>query len=168
MLDDRRLPASTPGSKRVAARANEFLTFRVGKEHYGVEILKVQEIRRSEPVKPIANSPAFVKGIINLRGTIVPIIDMRIKLNSAGTAHDDLAAVIVLNVGRRVIGAVVDGVSEVVELGEEDFRPLPDVSMFATHCILGIGTHADRMLILMNIEKLLTEPDMALVDGLAH
>ena len=156
------------GKARDAAHASEFLTFCVGKEQYGVEILKVQEIRRWESTTAIANSPKFVKGVINLRGTIVPIIDMRMKLDSGEAAYGELTAVIVLNVAGRVIGMVVDAVSEVVMLGAGEILPLPDVSLFGTHCILGIGSHEQRMLILLDIEKLLTGPEMALVDGVVH
>jgi len=155
-------------NERGAAQASEFLTFRVGKEHYGVEILKVQEIRRWEPATPIADSPDFVKGVINLRGTIVPIIDMRVKLNSGDAAYGELTAVIVLNVAGRVVGIVVDAVSEVLMLGANEIRPLPEVSLFRTHSILGIGVREQLMLILLDIEKLLTGPEMALVEGVVH
>lgn len=165
MFHQQLLPAK--GEKR-AAQASEFLTFRVGNEHYGVAILNVQEIRRWESVTSIADSPEFVKGVVNLRGTIVPIIDMRLKLKSAEATYDDLTAVIVLNMGTRVIGIVVDAVSEVVALGAQDIRPLPNVSVFAMRGILGIGTHEDRMLILLDIERLLTKPETAALDGVVH
>ena len=143
----------------------EFLTFTLGKEEYGIEILKVQEIRSYEQVTTIANAPAFIKGVVNLRGTIVPIVDMRIKFNLGEAQYNELTVVIVLNVAGRVVGMVVDGVSDVISLGAEQIRPAPDFSSsFDVKYITGLGTVDERMLILVDIEKLMTGRDMALVE----
>ncbi|MBE0621282.1 MAG: chemotaxis protein CheW [Burkholderiales bacterium] len=148
-----------------ASEQQEFLSFTLGKEEYGIEILKVQEIRSYEEPTTIANAPGFIKGVVNLRGIIVPIVDMRIKFNLGEAAYNELTVVIVLNVAGRVVGMVVDGVSDVVRLPAEQIRPAPDFSSsFDMKYITGLGTVDERMLILVDIEKLMTGSDMALMD----
>jgi purine-binding chemotaxis protein CheW len=143
----------------------EYLTFTLGSEEYGVDILKVQEIRGYEKPTAIANAPAYIKGVVNLRGTIVPIVDMRIKFNLGEPTYDQFTVVIILNVAGRVVGVVVDGVSDVIGLGAEQMRPAPDFSAsFDTRYIMGLGTVDDRMLILIDIEKLMSSSDMGLID----
>src|SRR5947208_17096327 len=102
---------STRESRQAAVPKKEFLTFRLGTEHYGIDILKVQEIRGYEQPTTIANSPPFIKGVINLRGVIVPILDLRVKFRLPETKYDDFTVVIILNVASRVVGVVVDSVS---------------------------------------------------------
>jgi purine-binding chemotaxis protein CheW len=149
--------------------ANEFLTFRLGAEEYGIEILKVQEIRGYESVTTIANAPDFIKGVVNLRGVIVPIVDMRIKFKLGKVEYDQFTVVIILNVSGRVVGMVVDGVSDVITLAAENIRPAPEFGgVLNTEYIIGLGTIDERMLILMDIEKLMTGADMALMDQAAH
>jgi purine-binding chemotaxis protein CheW len=134
----------------------EFLVFKLGKEEYGVNILRVQEIRSYEPPTRMANTAPFVKGVINLRGVIVPIIDMRIKFDLAEVNYDDFTVVIVLNIGNRVVGMVVDGVSDVLTLEPSQLRPVPTLeSALASDHLLAIGSVGDRMLILVDIEKLM-------------
>jgi purine-binding chemotaxis protein CheW len=126
-------------------------------------------IRRWEQPTSIANAPAFIKGVINLRGTIVPIVDMRIKFGLGEAAYDMFTVVIILNVAGRVVGMVVDAVSDVLTLAAEQIRPAPDFSAaFDTQYITGLGTVDNRMLILVEIEKLMTSADMALVDAPLH
>jgi purine-binding chemotaxis protein CheW len=163
------------------ARTQEFLTFKLGAEEYGIDILKVQEIRGYDTVTRIANAPAFIKGVINLRGVIVPIVDLRLKFALGEARYDSFTVVIILNVAGRVVGAVVDSVSDVLELAAEQVRPAPEFSsMLDASYITGIGSvkaggekgadtdgQADRMLILVDIEKLMTSPDMALVNAAA-
>ncbi len=157
-------PAHTVGSGPV----QEYLTFTLGKEEYGVDILKVQEIRGYEKPTAIANAPAYIKGVVNLRGTIVPIVDMRIKFNLGELTYDQFTVVIILNVAGRVVGVVVDGVSDVIGLGAEQMRPAPDFSgSFDTRYITGLGTVEDRMLILVDIEKLMSSSDMGLIEQAA-
>jgi purine-binding chemotaxis protein CheW len=149
--------------------ASEFLTFSLGREEYGIEILKVQEIRRWEQPTSIANAPAFIKGVINLRGTIVPIVDMRIKFSLGEASYDMFTVVIILNVAGRVVGMVVDAVSDVLALEPDQIRPAPDFSAaLDTQYITGLGTVENRMLILVDIEKLMTSADMALVENAIH
>lgn len=152
-----------------AAEREEFLTFTLGKEEYGIEILKVQEIRSYEQVTTIANAPEFIKGVVNLRGVIVPIVDMRIKFNLGEAQYTEFTVVIILNVAGRVVGMVVDSVSDVISLAPEQIRPAPDFSSsFDIKYITGLGTIDERMLILVDIEKLMTGSDMALMDTVAH
>jgi len=158
----RALQAQSPSS-------GEFLTFRLGAEEYGIDILKVQEIRSYEPPTRIANAPDFIKGVVNLRGVIVPILDLRLKLGCASAEYNGFTVVIVLNVRGRVVGAVVDSVSDVLELTKDSIRPAPEMnaSTVDTSYITGIGSVNDRMLILMDIEGLMSSADMGLMDQLA-
>ncbi len=147
----------------------EYLTFRLGAEEYGIDILKVQEIRSYEPPTRIANAPEFIKGVVNLRGVIVPIVDLRLKLGCPTIEYNSFTVVIVLNVRNRVVGAVVDSVSDVLELKRDEIRPAPEMSSAAvdTSFITGIGAVSDRMLILMDIEGLMSSADMGLMDSIA-
>ncbi len=146
----------------------EFLAFKLGQEEYGIDILKVQEIRGYESVTRIANAPEFIKGVVNLRGTIVPIVDMRIKFNLGEPTYDQFTVVIVLNFGQRVVGMVVDSVSDVMMLSPEQIRPAPAMgTMLDTEYLMGLGTIDDRMLILVDIERLMSQADMGLMDSLS-
>src|SRR5215218_7463850 len=148
-----------------AGAAQEYLTFTLGAEEYGVDILKVQEIRGYEKPTAIANAPAFIKGVVNLRGTIVPIVDMRIKFALGEAEYNQFTVVIILNVAGRIVGMVVDGVSDVIALAAEQMRAAPDFSSsFDTRYITGLGTVDDRMLILVDIENLMTGEEMALFE----
>ena len=141
--------------------AGEFLTFTLGDEHYGVDILKVQEIRGYDAVTRVPDAPEYIKGVINLRGTIVPVIDLRLKLRLREARYDSLTVMIVLNVLDRVVGIVVDGVSDVVPLAQEQVRPKPGFGAAVdTRFISGIGTLDDRMLILLDIPTLLDSADL--------
>lgn len=153
-------PASTTPSTEALPNAmtdlREFLAFKIGTEEYGVDILRVQEIRSYEKPTTIANAAAELKGVVNLRGVIVPIIDLRLKLGLKEAAYDHLTVVIVLNIGQRVVGVVVDSVSDVLTLEREQLRPVPALDMDADRDhLLAIGSVDDRMLILLDIEKLL-------------
>lgn len=150
---------------RQAERPREYLTFRLGEEEYGIDILKVQEIRGYEQPTRIANAPSFVKGVVNLRGVIVPIVDLRLKFQLGSAEYNDFTVVIILNLGARVVGVVVDSVSDVMDLSPEQIRPAPDVgSAVDSSFITGLGTLNDRMLILVEIERLMAAADMALAD----
>ena len=147
-----------------ASSAREYLTFRLDQEEYGIDILKVQEIRGYEPPTRIANAPEFIKGVVNLRGTIVPIVDMRIKFNCTQADYNTFTVVIILNLRQRVVGIVVDSVSDVMELPADAVRPAPDIeSAIDSGCILGLGSVGERMLILLDIHKLMGNVDMGLV-----
>lgn len=148
---------------------SEFLAFKLGSEEYGIDILRVQEIRSYEAPTRIANAPAFIKGVINLRGVIVPIIDMRLKFKLEQANYDGFTVVIVLNIGKQVVGMVVDAVSDVISLTPEQLRPVPEFSSaIDTNHVLAIGSVQERMLILLDIEKLMTSPEMGLMAQAAH
>jgi purine-binding chemotaxis protein CheW len=168
------------------AQGGEFLTFRLGQEEYGIDILRVQEIRSYEQPTRIANAPAFIKGVVNLRGVIVPIIDLRVKLGCDSVEYNTFTVVVVLNVHGRVVGAVVDSVSDVLELSKDEIKAAPAMSSSVdASFITGIGTirsgeksndrggekssntdtSSERMLILMDIEALMSSADMGLINA---
>lgn len=144
----------------------EFLVFTLGDEEYGIDILKVQEIRGYDQLTRIANTPAFIKGVTNLRGVIVPIIDLRVKFSQQDVSYNENTVVIVLNFSQRVVGIVVDGVSDVLSLSADQIRPAPEFAVtLSTEYLTGLGALGERMLILVDIEKLLSSEEMALVDS---
>ena len=145
--------------------AQEFLAFTLGKEEYGIHILKVQELRGYETPPRIANAPEFIKGVVNLRGIIVPIVDMRIKFNLGTPTYDQFTVVIILNIGGRVVGMVVDSVSDVITLTPEQVKPAPEMgTALNTDYLIGLGTVAERMLILVDIDRLMSSEEMGLID----
>ena len=166
---DMHSPSTAAGDARHVAGQQgahaEFLTFRLGAEEYGIDILRVQEIRSYEEPTRIANAPHFIKGVVNLRGVIVPVVDLRIKLGCEKVEYNGFTVVIVLNVHGRVVGAVVDSVSDVLELPRDSIKPAPEMSSAVdASFITGIGSVNDRMLILMDIESLMASADMGLIN----
>ncbi len=154
------------GAAAVHGVAREHLTFRLGAEEYGLDILRVQEIRSYEEPTRIAGSPSFLKGVINLRGVIVPIVDLRVKFGCDSTEFTPFTVVIVLNIRGRVVGAVVDSVSDVLELPAASVKAAPAMSntVVDTSYITGIANVAERMLILVDIDALMSSADMGLID----
>ncbi|TFW07635.1 chemotaxis protein CheW [Oxalobacteraceae bacterium OM1] len=148
--------------------AHEFLAFTLGKEEYGIHILKVQELRGYEAPTRIANAPEFIKGVVNLRGIIVPIVDMRIKFNLGTPTYDQFTVVIILNIRGRVVGMVVDSVSDVITLSPEQVKPAPEMgTALNTDHLIGLGTIDQRMLILVDIDKLMSSAEMGLLESAA-
>lgn len=149
-----------------ASGAREYLTFRLDQEEYGIDILKVQEIRGYEHPTRVANAPDFIKGVVNLRGTIVPIVDMRLKFGCSKAEYNAFTVVIILNLRYRIVGIVVDSVSDVMELPAESLKSAPEMdSVIDSGSVLGLGSLGDRMLILLDIERLMSAADMGLVGG---
>ena len=147
---------------------SEFLAFKLGNEEYGIDILRVQEIRSFERPTRMANAPEHILGVVNLRGVIVPVVDMRIKFQLSPINYDSFTVVIVLNIGTRVVGMVVDGVSDVITLSPEQLRPVPELSSaIGSDHLLAIGSLENRMLILIDIEKLMSSADLGLVPSVA-
>lgn len=143
----------------------EFLTFTLGSEEYAIDILTVREIRGYERPTAIASAPSFIKGVINLRGMIVPIVDLRIKFNLGVPEYSAFTVVIILNIGNRVVGMVVDSVSDVTTLSPEQMRPAPEFAAAVdVRYIRGLGMLAERMLIVLDIEHLMLSSEMALLD----
>ncbi|MFP4138186.1 MAG: chemotaxis protein CheW [Halomonas sp.] len=146
----------------------EFLTFSLGGEEYAVDILKVQEIRGYDNVTRIANAPDFIKGVTDLRGVVVPIIDLRLKLGFSDVVYDGQTMVIVLNVADRVVGAVVDGVTDVMALPVDQIKPAPEFGgAVEARYVNGLASLEDRMLILVDIDALLTHGEIAVIDRAA-
>lgn len=153
-----------PSGTAVPPNAREYLTFRLAEEEYGIDILKVQEIRGYEPPTRIADAPEFIKGVLNLRGTIMPIVDMRVRFNCAEAAYNSFTVVIILSLRDRIVGIVVDSVSDVMQIPASQIQMAPDIeSVIDNSCITGLGSLGDRMLILLDIEKLMADAEMGLV-----
>ena len=148
----------------IVNNATEVLSFRLGGEEYAISILKVQEIRGYDAVTRIANAPEYLKGVVNLRGSIVPIVDMRIKFNIGAPTYDAFTVVIVLNINNHTIGMVVDSVSDVVTLTPDQIKPAPDLGATVSgEYLRGLGTVGERMLIMLDIDKLLGSEEMGLL-----
>jgi purine-binding chemotaxis protein CheW len=145
----------------------ECLIFRLGDEEYGIDILRVQEIRSYEQPTRIAGAPGHIKGVINLRGVIVPIVDLRLQFGLPEARYDSITVVVVLNVRGKVVGAVVDSVSDVLELAAENIKPAPEfnASVPCEH-ILGVATTRqgddERLLIVTDIEALMGGAELGL------
>ncbi len=160
------------GEPRAAVHGGEYLAFRLGDQEYGIDIQRVQEIRSYEQPTRIANAPACIRGVVNLRGVIVPIVDLRLKLGCAKAEYNHFTVVVVLDVKGRVVGAVVDSVSDVLALAREQIKPAPGLgSSIEACCIRGVGAvrsgpgeaGRERTLILLDIEALMSSADMGLV-----
>ena len=146
----------------------EALAFKLGNEEYGIKILKVQEIRGYEAVTRIASAPEHVKGVVNLRGTIVPIVDMRIKFKLGEPTYDQFTVVIILNIQDRVVGMVVDSVSDVISLTAEQIKPAPDMGgALNTDYLVGLGTVDERMIILVDIDRMMSSEEMGVIEAVA-
>lgn len=158
-------PRAEPVAK-VVADSGQYLTLRLGDEDYAIDIMRVQEIRSYEEPTRMANSPSFIKGVVNLRGVIVPIVDLRMKLNISKVDYNEFTVVIILNVRGSVTGAVVDAVSDVVTLDAKMIKPAPQFeSAIDSRFILGLANVGDRMLIVMNMEALLSNAEMGMVSS---
>lgn len=145
--------------------SSQFLTLRLGAEEYAIDILKVQEIRSYEEPTRMVNSPDFIKGVINLRGVIVPIADLRLKLNIDKFEYNDFTVVIILNITGTVVGAVVDSVADVVTLQAESIKPAPQFdSKMEARFIRGLVKMGERTLIVMNVEALLNNAELGMAD----
>jgi purine-binding chemotaxis protein CheW len=150
-----------PTRKTAREATREVLVFILGGDEYGVDILKVQEIRGYDKVTPIPAAPDYVKGIVNLRGTIVPVIDLRVKFRLAEVKYDQFTVVVILRLAARVVGVVVDGVSDVMALTASEVRPAPELgTVVDASFIAGVATQAERMVLLLDIEKLLSTGEL--------
>jgi purine-binding chemotaxis protein CheW len=143
-----------------ASASQQVLTFTLGEESYGVEILRVREIRGWSPVTRIPQAPPHVLGVLNLRGSIVPIVDLRMRFNLARAEYTPMTVIIVLAVesatGRREFGVVVDGVSDVVDIESSAMKPPPDLgAKVSTEFIEGLATVSGRMVIVLDIDRLI-------------
>ena len=139
-----------------ASDSRQYLTFALGGEEYGVEILKVQEIRGYAPITPIPNTPPHVMGVMNLRGAIIPVVDLRRTLGMPATEYTSFTVIVVLNVGTRVTGVIVDAVSDVLDIGRAEIQPTPD---FGTEVdarfVQGLARTGGKLVILLEIDRVL-------------
>ncbi len=161
-------PAAAPGPG-FDAGANQFLSFTLGEEQYGVEILKVQEIRGYSTITPIPNTPPWIKGMMNLRGTVVPVVDLRLRFSMPAGEYNKFTVIIVVSIGRRVVGVVVDAVSDVLDIPADQIRGVPDMgARVDTRFISGIASAGERLTVLLDIERLLSDDDLAEAESLAQ
>jgi purine-binding chemotaxis protein CheW len=148
-----------------AAPMREFLAFRLGDEDYAIDILKVQEIRVFDAVTRLPGAPEFIRGVINLRGLIAPVVDLRLKFGFPNPVYGPFTVLIVLHVRGRLVAIVVDAVADVVRLPEAEIKPPPELATaVGTEYITGLGTAGGRMLILLDIEKLVSSRELAIFD----
>ena len=160
--------SATAEKPKSAVSASQFLTFSLGQEEYGIELLKVQEIKGYSAITPIPNTPHHIKGVMNLRGSVIPIVDLRIRFGMDAIEYTKFHVIILINVGAKVIGLLVDAVSDVLNVGPDDIRPAPDFGAHAdTRFISGMASAGDKVAVLLDIETLLSEADLA-VSGEAN
>lgn len=165
MSQQQALQVAGDTARGAIAASGEYLTFALGTQQYGVDILKVQEIRGYDGVTSIPNTPAFLKGVINLRGTIVPVLDLRLKFNLGDASYDGFTVMIILNLAGRVVGVVVDSVSDVVNLTADQVRAAPSLgSAIDARYLVGVGIVEKRMILLIDIERLLGSEELAMLD----
>ena len=146
----------------------QLVTFKIGDEEFGVDILKVQEIIRMMPITKVPNAPAFVEGVINLRGKVIPVIDMRKRFGMAASTHNDQTRIEVMDLQGQVVGFVVDAVSEVLRIKESTVEPPPPVvAGIGSEYMRGVGKLEDRLLILLDLDKLLDEKELDSLTGVA-
>jgi purine-binding chemotaxis protein CheW len=149
---------------QTSADSGQYLTLRLGSEEYAIDILRVQEIRSFEEPTKMVNSPSFIKGVVNLRGVIVPIVDLRLKLNLDNVEYDECTVVIILNIRGTVVGAVVDSVADVVTLNARNIKVAPQFeSQVDARFIVGLSHLGDRMLIVMNMDALMSNSELGII-----
>ena len=150
----------------VTTNGNQYLTFALGAEEYGVDILKVQEIKGVSAITPIPNTPAHIKGVMNLRGTIMPVVDLRVKFGLPCQTCDQFTVTIVVNVRSKVMGLVVDAVSDVLHLPVADVQEAPDLgSQVDTRFIAGMARVGEKLVIFLNLDTVLSDQELATIEG---
>lgn len=149
-----------PSQKKQDDELLQLVTFSIGEEEFGVNILKVQEIIRTMEITKVPRAPEFVEGVINLRGKVIPIIDLRRRFGLAPKAHDKNTRIIVIEINNIIVGFVVDAVSEVLRIPASTVEPPPVVAGVDSDYISGVGKLQDRLLIMLDLDKLLSSEDM--------
>ena len=145
---------------------SQYVTFLLGEETYGISILKLNEIIAYQNCTTIPNVPGFIKGVLNLRGIVVPVIDLRERFSMERKAYDQFTVIMILDVSGRIMGLIVDAVSDVITLNEEDIKPRPNFSTgISTHFIHGMGVKDNKFIILLDVDKLLSDEELNMVDG---
>jgi purine-binding chemotaxis protein CheW len=147
---------------------HQYLTFKLREEEYGIEILRVQEIKGFSRITPLPNTPRYLKGVLNLRGTVVPVVDLRTKFNLPETEYDRFTVIVVVTVGKKVVGLVVDAVSDVLGIAPGDVEPAPDLGAgIDTSFMTGMAKAGDRLITLLNVEKLVNHEELAAAETAA-
>lgn len=141
------------------ADGNQYLTFRLQDEEYGIDILRVQEIKGYSRITPIPNTPAYIKGAMNLRGTVVPILDLRTRFDLPEVEYNQFTVIIVVTVGRKIVGLVVDAVSDVLNILDDEIEPTPDMSGMDAGILTGMAKSSDKLILLLDIDRLLGQGD---------
>ena len=159
-------PAGSAALNAYASDVDQYLTFGLGQEEYGIEILKVQEIKGYSAITPIPNTPAHVRGVMNLRGTVVPVVDLRSKFAMETVEYTKFTVIIVVTIGSKIVGLVVDAVSDVLNIPASDIRPAPDFGSRAdTRFITGMANSGDKLAVLLDVDRLLGDDDLAAVSS---
>lgn len=140
------------------ADSGQYLTFLLQNEEYGIEILRVQEIKGFTKVRPIPNAPPYIKGAINLRGTVVPVVDLRSRFGMPQTDYNQFTVIIVVSVGTKIVGLVVDAVSDVLNIAQDQIDETPDLGAdIESGFFRGMGKVGDKLVLLLNVERLIGE-----------
>ena len=140
---------------------NQYLTFALGHEQYGIEILKVQEIKGYLPPTAVPNTPGYIKGVMNLRGTIIPIVDLRAKLGLAETEYNQFTVIIVATIGSKVVGLIVDSVSDVLNIPQSDIQEAPEFGAAVdVRFIDGMAKAGEKIVMLLNMSKIIADGDL--------
>jgi len=135
--------------------SDQFLTFTIQGEEYGIEILRVQEIKGFSRIRPIPNAPSYVKGVMNLRGTVVPIVDLRARFGMSEAEYNQFTVIIVVSVGSRVVGLLVDAVSDVLNINRQQIEETPEMgSDTETGFFRGMGKVGEKLVLLLNVDRL--------------
>jgi purine-binding chemotaxis protein CheW len=145
-----------------ATDGSQYLTFTLGQEEFGVEILKVQEIKGYSAITPIPNTPAYLKGVMNLHGTIIPVVDLRAKFSMAQAEYNQFTVIIVVTVGSKIMGLVVDAVSDVLNIPRTDIQDTPDFgAQVDAEFINGVAKAGEKLVVLLDIDKVLSGEELA-------
>jgi purine-binding chemotaxis protein CheW len=146
--------------------SSQYVTFLLGNETYGISILKLSEIIAYQSCTTIPNVPSFIKGVLNLRGNVVPVIDLRERFSMEKKAYDQFTVIMILNVSGRIMGLVVDAVSDVITLPRDAVKPRPNFSTgISLDFIQGMGVKDNKFIILLDVDKLLSDEELNMVDG---
>jgi purine-binding chemotaxis protein CheW len=144
---------------------NQYLTFALGNEEYGVDILKVQEIKGYTPATPVPNTPDYIKGVMNLRGTIIPVVDLRAKLALEQAEYNQFTVIIVVMVGTKVVGLIVDSVSDVLNIPKSDMQAVPEFgSTIDVGFIAGMAKAGEKIVMLLDIDKVVAEGELEAIE----
>lgn len=157
--------AGSAGQRPTHQDLMQLVSFDVGGEEFGLEILRVQEIIRIQQLTRVPNSPTFVHGVINLRGKVIPVIALRRCLGLEDRPHDKQTRIVVVEVNGNVLGFIVDSVSEVLRIPVETIEPPPRLGKVEREYVSGVGKLDDRLLILLDLDRLMSDADKAVVQA---